>query len=193
MENSKEILISQFIDDELSIDEKIEFVTEIIQTESFAGDTLELLTQEKLMETVYAQEPPALPKITNSLKVRRLTFANTASFTALAASLLLIVKVFFLSTPAVDVAATEMHRFVLHMPEASNVAVAGTFSDWKNLKMQKVNDSGYWQITLPVSQGEHSYTFIVDGKKQIADPTVPAKQTDDFGGENSILTVGSRI
>lgn len=192
MENNNDILISQFIDNELDIDEKIAFVTEIIQTESFAGETLELLAQEKLMETIYAQEPPALPMTESPSKVLRLTFANTASLTALAASLFLIVKVFFLSSP-VTISTTEMHRFVLHMPEAKNVSVAGTFSDWKNLQMQKVSDSGYWQITLPVSQGEHSYTFIVDDAKQISDPTVPTKQMDDFGGENSILTIGRRI
>jgi len=44
-----------------------------------------------------------------------------------------------------------------------------------------------------LSEGEHTYSFIVDGKEQMADPTVSARQMDDFGGENSILKVGDKV
>ncbi|PLX65874.1 MAG: hypothetical protein C0603_12935 [Denitrovibrio sp.] len=192
MENEKEILISQFIDDELEIDEKIELVKEIRQTDSFAEQTIEMLEQEKAIASIYNLDAPQVPEAVRAAKVSRLTFANVASMTALAASLILIVKVFFVSAP-VSVASSEIHRFVLHMPEAENISIAGSFSGWKNLEMQQVKGSGYWQIALPLAQGEHSYSFIVDGEKQIADPTVPARQMDDFGGENSIITVSNRI
>ena len=41
--------------------------------------------------------------------------------------------------------------------------------------------------------GEHRFAYILDGDKRMADPTLPAVERDDFGGENSILSVEVRI
>ena len=46
---------------------------------------------------------------------------------------------------------------------------------------------------LPVAPGEHRFAYILDGERQMADPTLPALEQDDFGGENSILSVGLKI
>jgi 1,4-alpha-glucan branching enzyme len=79
------------------------------------------------------------------------------------------------------------------MPQASSVELAGSFTGWNRIGMKKISDSGYWQINIPLEKGEYAYIFIVDGKTQIADPTVKAKQVDDFGGENSIINIGNEI
>jgi len=145
MHDEKEILISQFIDNELNLDEKIEFVQEVRQSEDFTSEALEMLEQEKLLEKTYNTPAPSLPKAKQKPKVIKVSFANTASLTALAASLLLVVKVFFL-TPETMPDNKELHRFVLHMPGAENVSVAGSFSAWQNIKMQQAGGSGYWQV-----------------------------------------------
>ena len=44
-----DFLISMFIDNELAIDEKIEFVEEVHGCEAFKDETVELLRQEKLL------------------------------------------------------------------------------------------------------------------------------------------------
>ena len=53
----------------------------------------------------------------------------------------------------------------------------------------QVGKSGYWQITLDVPPGEHRYSYTLDGSRQLADPTVESRESDDFGAENSILLV----
>ena len=40
--------------------------------------------------------------------------------------------------------------------------------------------------------GEHRLCYIIEGGKRIPDPTILAREKDDFGGENSILEVDSR-
>jgi len=191
MENKNEILITQFIDNELTTPEKIDLVNCISEDKEFAEETVSFLEQEMMMEQVFDTAAPKLKTIKAS-NVKKINFTAAASFTALAASLLLVIKVFFVTPDAVP-AEKQVHRFVLHMPSAENVSVAGTFSGWKNLDMKNIPGTGYWQLEMPLENGEHQYTFIVDGQKQIADPTVPAKQKDDFGGENSVLKVGNRI
>jgi len=192
MREEKEILIRQFIDNELELDEKVDFIKEVRDTDGFADEAIEFLNQEKMMESLFSEPAPEISAVKPKAKIFKLSFANSASLAALAASFILVIKVFILS-PDVSVDSKQIHRFVLHMPDAQNVSIAGTFSDWQNIKMQKAGKSGYWQIQLPLDTGEHQYSFIVDGKMQMADPTVPAKQADDFGGENSILKVGDRI
>lgn len=194
----KEILISQFIDDELELSEKIALLKTVNADSSFTQEAIELLEQEKLMESFSSIPAPAIKNAAEKQPLIRFSFANTASFAALAACFILVIKVFFMPPAGIKQTAEtqhqkHIHRFVLHMPDAEDVSVAGTFSGWQNIKMDRAGDSGYWQITLPINSGEHQYSFIVDGEKQMPDPTVPSKQADDFGGENSILKVDSRI
>lgn len=82
-------------------------------------------------------------------------------------------------------------QFRLEAVAASNVSVAGSFSDWQpTYRMQQTGD-GMWTALLPLSPGVHDYGFIVDGvdgEQWMADPYAP--QIDDgFGGVNSRLTV----
>jgi 1,4-alpha-glucan branching enzyme len=80
-------------------------------------------------------------------------------------------------------------RFVVYMPEAQNVQIAGSFTNWNSVPMKMIGPSGYWEIELNVTTGEHKYVFIVGNDKRIADPTILLRERDDFGSENSILMV----
>jgi hypothetical protein len=195
--NEKDILISQFIDNELNIDEKIEFVKEVSLKGEYACEALELLEMERDMIQAYTVQAPAVER-EKVIPIRRFSMAMGMSAAALAASVVLLVKVFMFAPQAQvqfvqGASDAQMHRFVLHMPDAENVEVAGTFSGWKGLAMKKIEGTDYWQTALPLPAGEHQYSFIVNDKMQMADPTVPIRQTDDFGGENSVIKIGDRI
>ncbi len=42
---------------------------------------------------------------------------------------------------------------------------------------------------LSLPEGEHRYTYILEDGHSFADPTIPARETDDFGGQNTIIDV----
>jgi hypothetical protein len=52
-----------------------------------------------------------------------------------------------------------------------------------------MGDSGYWEVTLNLPAGEHRFSYILEGKQRLSDPTIMTRELDDFGGENSILEV----
>ena len=53
--------------------------------------------------------------------------------------------------------------------------------------MHRLGSSGYWEIRLELPEGEHRYSYVLEGGQTFADPTVTAQELDDFGGKNSIL------
>ena len=184
--SEKDILISQYIDDELNLSEKIEFIKEVHESEEYFSDALGMLETEQMFGT----EEIAVPELPVFKEKRPVNLTAYVSFTALAASLLVMLKV-FMFTPEIDTAKLQ-HRFVIYNPDAANIELTGSFNGWKPINMTSAGD-GYWQLTLPLNNGEYSYTYIVDGEKQLPDPTVRARQDDGFGGENSVIIVGDKI
>ena len=67
--------------------------------------------------------------------------------------------------------------------------IAGTFTNWQRIPLQPAGLSGYWEITLEIPPGEHAFSYILDGNKILADPTIDVQEEDDFGTINSILIV----
>jgi len=102
------------------------------------------------------------------------------------------VAIFMLSLSPLhkDTVSTQPHRFVIYNPGASKVEISGSFIDWEVKPLTRIGASGYWQIEMDIPKGEHRYTYIVGGER-VADPTILAREQDDFGGENSILFVGA--
>lgn len=188
-----EHLISMYIDDELSIDEKILFVEQVYARRTFKDDAVSLLEQEKLLSAALRYPAPeiALPDQTPPR-------ARTARFRflglAVAACLLLLLS--FMAgrnfMPQ-DLAGTDQavasHRFVIYQQGTSQVEITGSFTNWQRVPLSPSGTSGYWEVTLDVPAGEHRYTFIVDGSKQLPDPTVATGESDDFGAVNSILKI----
>jgi hypothetical protein len=180
--------ISMFIDNELGLDEKVEFVKSIHEDDEFYRESLELLEQEKLLSSdMLAQAPVVALKEKRNwlsfLNLKPLMFASAGAMAVIIALLLLPVQKN--SVPNVP------HRFVIYQPEVSKVEISGSFNDWKVLPLSRVGSSGYWQIELNIPEGEHRYTYIVGGVERVADPTILTREQDDFGGENSILHVGA--
>jgi 1,4-alpha-glucan branching enzyme len=78
--------------------------------------------------------------------------------------------------------------FRLEAPHAQNVALAGDFSNWTPAYAMRRSSPGVWTIVVPLSPGVHEYSFVVDGKRWVPDPTAVAKP-DGFGGVNSRIAV----
>jgi len=180
-------LISMFMDNELGLDEKIEFVKKVREDREFYGESLELLEQERLIRS----DPVTIVPSVQFKEKKRLIdlfifnpFGRFASVGALAVVILLFIFSIQESSPV-----SVYHRFVIYKPEVSKVAISGSFTDWEVLPLKRIGASGYWQIELNVPQGEHRYTYILEEGERVADPTILTREQDDFGGENSILFV----
>jgi hypothetical protein len=79
-------------------------------------------------------------------------------------------------------------QFRLEAPDASEVRLAGSFTDWEPRYQLFQTAPGVWSAVVPLQPGVHDYTFVVDGEHWITDPhalSVP----DHFGGANSRLTL----
>ena len=72
--------------------------------------------------------------------------------------------------------------------DASNVQLAGSFTNWEPAYQLHQMAPGVWTITVPLPQGVHDYAFVVDGQQWIPDPYAP-RIDDGFGGTNSRLTL----
>ncbi len=181
--------ISMFIDDELNLDEKVTFVKNVHNEDRFYAETVDLLEQEKLLRSdVVLSVPMVQLKQKSPKKGFRFSFKplfRVAEFGVMAALVLFFV---FSLQPKED-AGIVTKRFVIYQPGVSSVQIAGSFTDWHNVPMKMVGPSGYWEIELDVTKGEHKYVYIVGDNKKIADPTILMKERDDFGSENSVLIV----
>jgi hypothetical protein len=85
-------------------------------------------------------------------------------------------------------------RFVFSIPDAHTVALAGDFTGWKPTYTMTRSGAGLWTVVIPLEPGVHTYAFVVDGQRWMADPNAPAVD-DGFGGTNSrvaILTPDAR-
>jgi len=83
-------------------------------------------------------------------------------------------------------AAVVLVQFRLDAPEAKNVRVAGTFSEWEPRHSLTEVAPGVWTVTVPVPAGVHEYAFVVDGEEWRVDPYSP-QVNDSFGGVNNRL------
>ena len=184
----KDYLISSYIDDELDLDEKIEFVETVHEQVAFKDEALDLLHQEKQLRHEVVDRVPAVV-IPEKRSFLNSLWRPAGLFAAgLAAALLVI----FFVTPQHKPPGTTKYRFVLYQPNVKQVEITGSFLGWAAVPMHKSGTSGYWEAVLDVPAGEHRLCYIIEGQKRIPDPTIPIREKDDFGGENSILAMHKR-
>lgn len=186
-----EYLVSMYIDDELDLDEKILFVEKVRSDELVSEEAIALLQQEKMLraapvyQTPVFQFAPERPwKSFVASLMRPIGFAATG--------FALAVLLMFSFIP-VQKSVSVPNRFVIYKPEVKQAEIAGTFTEWKRLPMKKIGSSGYWEITLNLPEGEHRFTYILEGDSRYADPTILMREKDDFGGENTIIHVGGKV
>lgn len=181
-------MISMFIDDELTLDDKIELVEEVHGSKPFKDEAIELLRQEKLLRCNPVEWIPE-----KELKARRpgiLRFLRPVGYAAAAAA---AAALFFVLLPVAPQESPKTpYRFVVYRPDVSRVEITGSFTGWNTVSMRKVGDSGYWEHTLNLPQGEHRFAYLLNGDERLPDPTVPMREKDDFGSENSVISIGAR-
>jgi hypothetical protein len=184
----KDYMISMFIDDELNLGEKIEFVESVHADAAFKNETLGLLRQEIRIGSPVVRRVPVIDVKTRP-KVSFSFLRPAASFAAgLAAALVIL----FFALPEQKISSIP-YRFVIYQPDVEQVDITGSFNGWNTLPMKKMGTTGYWEITLSLEQGEHRYSYILESDKQIPDPSVMTSEKDDFGGQNSILDINLKI
>jgi 1,4-alpha-glucan branching enzyme len=71
---------------------------------------------------------------------------------------------------------------------ARNVAVVGSFSDWKPVRMRKQKD-GSFVANVEVAPGSYEYKFVIDGN-WLVDPDNSAWALNPYGTLNSVMVVG---
>ena len=184
----KDYLISSYIDDELDLNEKIEFVEIVHEQPTFKDEAVDLLQQEKLVRGEVVDRLPAVA----FPEKRRFSIPFWSSAGMFAAGLAAALLVVFFLMPQEQMPVPARYRFVLYQPDVEQVEITGSFLGWAAVPMQKTGTSGYWEAVLEVPAGEHRLCYIIEGRKRIPDPTIPIREKDDFGGENSILAVNMK-
>ncbi len=184
----REELISQYIDDELDLDEKVVFAEAVHRDRLFKDEAVELLRQEKELRALPPDPAPevAFPPEPEPSRGRGRRLGIVAGALAAAAMVLFFLRA---PDPGGPSGQTVSRRFVVYMPDARTAAITGSFNGWRPVPMAKAGPEGYWEISLELPPGEHRYSFLVDGTRRVADPTVWIREKDDFGSENSVLEV----
>lgn len=140
---------------------------------------------------------PVLNRIARSFWTERELRVRTRPVYALAVAALLAALLFAggalllvpAEPPAVAVAPAPIYvQFRLEGVAASDVALAGSFSEWQPTHHMQQTGDGLWTVLIPLTPGVHDYGFVVDGERWLADPYAPHVD-DGFGGINSRLTV----
>jgi hypothetical protein len=185
-------MISLFIDNELSLEEKSLFIEKLRDDTPFYLESLQMLQQEMLIRSdVVDRAPQADIRLLNTwiLTIKNLLRPSRiipAAATAIACAIL-----FLTILPSNDT-KPNLNRFVIYRPDVSHVEIVGSFTGWKRAPLRKISTSGYWEGMFELSEGEHRYTYILEGDKHYTDPTVLTVEKDDFGGTNSIIRVKAK-
>ncbi|UCF91367.1 MAG: glycogen-binding domain-containing protein [Desulfobacterales bacterium] len=180
----KDYMISMFIDDELSLDEKIDFVEAVHSDMTFKDETVDLLHQEKLIRSEVVARVPGV-----AIQAKRKFAYALLRPLGLFASGLAAAAIILFFTVDPPARRTVPYRFVIYQPDVDRAEITGSFTGWDAIPMKPKGTSGYWEIILELPDGEHRFGYILEGRRRMADPTIPTREKDDFGGENSILEV----
>jgi 1,4-alpha-glucan branching enzyme len=81
-------------------------------------------------------------------------------------------------------------RFADSFPEATSVAVAGSFNEWSITSDPLTRDStGIWWAVIRLPPGDHAFMYVVDGTRWVS-PALAEEYVDDgFGARNGVVVV----
>ena len=198
-----EYWISLFIDDEMNLDEKIGFVEKVHIDKAFKDEAVALILQEKQLRAEVVDRVPSADLPFAGVPSRKRPSLQRGhneaigfifrSWGVLVSAVVVLILVIFANMDSEFSAGIARNRFVIYEPGITQVEISGTFTSWERIPMRPVGSSGYWEANLDLPVGEHRYFYLLDGRKQVADPTVQTREKDDFGGENTVLFVEESI
>ncbi len=79
-------------------------------------------------------------------------------------------------------------KFIYMDPHANSVHIIGDFNHWQQTPLHH-QAGGLWTLTVPITEGDYNYQFVIDGKKFVTDPTAPEKNDDGYGQTDSVLSL----
>jgi hypothetical protein len=80
-------------------------------------------------------------------------------------------------------------EFCLKAPAADSVKLAADFTDWEKHPVEMMHSpDGFWFTVVPLTLGNYSYRFIVDGEWR-DDPRATRRAPNPFGTENAVIQV----
>ncbi len=93
--------------------------------------------------------------------------------------------------PSLPVSTQDGVRFAVVQPEATNVAVAGTFNQWSTSShpLARGRSSGTWTALVRLAPGEHLFMYVVDGTQWLSPPAAEGYVDDGFGERNGVVVV----
>jgi len=187
----KDYLISMFMDDELDLDQKVELIEAVSSDRDFKKEAFDLLKQEKLLRSDMVDFVP--PVVIEEKYRPKISFFRAIGFfsSGLAAALIVVFAWFSFEKSSPGPQTDIPYRFVVYQPGVARAEITGSFTQWQTVPM--IRSGNYWEVTLALPKGEHRFSYIFDGDRKVADPTIPIRETDDFGGENSILELKRAI
>jgi hypothetical protein len=81
-------------------------------------------------------------------------------------------------------------EFAFHDDRAASVSLAGDFNGWRAQSFAK-DEFGVWRVRTDIPPaGRYQYKLVIDGTRWIEDPANLMKESDGYGGFNSVLTIG---
>jgi hypothetical protein len=133
-------------------------------------------------------QPPIWSRLTEFIwRPRRAEFRWRPAYVLVGAAAVLLLTVFVPYTSQTSDSRLFV-QFRLDAPDAMDVRLAGSFTNWQPRYELHEASPGIWTITLPLSAGVHDYVFVVDGQRWVADPYAQ-KVDDGFGGVNSRIAL----
>jgi hypothetical protein len=80
--------------------------------------------------------------------------------------------------------------FVITAPNAARVSLVGDFNDWNPSATPLHRAAGnVWWVVVTLAPGRYHYSFVVDGTHWVTDPVAPRAADDDYGQQNSVVTI----
>ena len=205
-----ELRLQQFLDQELSAEERVEFIARLGRDAALRERAVEL---EQLLLATAGIPPPPVPsdfgaRIMQAADVRqpqwrramqvmwapRAVHWNLAAVSAACVALLAAGAIFYgslMDRPASS-RSTVLVRLVIVQPGARTVQVAGDFNGWTPAPLVEISD-GAWAVTLSMEPGRYEYMYVIDGTQWIADPFAAEQNEDGFGSRNAVLEVRSPV
>jgi hypothetical protein len=180
------------------VERMVEKTREFLDAKSAPDLTNAVMRQVAQLEPRPVTRPHSLAvRLAGSLwSARRVSFEWRPAYGLLTSAALVALAVFSLyewrsvenPSMAPAVAPKLFVQFRLQATDASNVRLAGSFTNWQPRYELHQIVPGVWTITLPLPAGVHDYSFVIDDQRWVPDPYAPAVN-DGFGGTNSRLAL----
>ena len=215
-EAGSDALVQRFIDQELTAEERVRFVSRLGRDDALRQRTIELETllidagrlprpivPDGFAASVMERLPAARPsrRLRDLLWMpRTLEWNFVGAIVPVAVAVLIVAAAVMRHTPTTEqlaplsasVASITPVRLAIMQPGPRMVQVAGDFNGWNpaQTSLEQTTD-GAWTVTIPLKPGRYAYMFVVDGRRWIADPFAAEQKDDGFGARNAVLDVPS--